>query len=61
MNAWTGWALAALGVAVGWTQWGGQGVVLATTVVVFWLLLQFSRSVRVMSRSEEHTSELQSH
>ena len=53
MNAWTGWALAALGIAVGWTQWGWQGVVLATTVIVFWLLLQFSRSVRVMSQAAQ--------
>ena len=53
MNAWTGWALAALGVAVGWTQWGWQGVVLASTVIVFWLLLQFSRSVRVMSQAAQ--------
>ena len=53
MNAWTGWALAALGVAVGWTQWGWQGVVLAVTLIVFWLLLQFSRSVRVMSQAAQ--------
>ena len=43
-----GWALAALAVAVGYVQWGWQGVVLAATVVVFWLLLQFSRALRVL-------------
>jgi phosphatidylglycerophosphate synthase len=53
MNAWTGWALAALGLVVGWTQWGWQGVVLAVTLIIFWLLLQFSRSVRVMSQAAQ--------
>jgi hypothetical protein len=48
MNARWGWALAVLAVAVGAWQWGWQGVVLAITVVVFWLLLQFSRALRVM-------------
>jgi hypothetical protein len=48
MNAAVGWALAATAVAVAWLQWGWQGVVLAITVVVFWLLLQFSRSLRVL-------------
>lgn len=48
MNAIWGWALAVLAVAVGWMQWGWRGVFLAVTVIVFWLLLQFSRAVRVM-------------
>ena len=48
MSAIIGWGLAAAGVAVGWIQWGWQGVVLAVTIIVFWLLLQFSRAVRVM-------------
>ena len=41
-----GWSLGSLAVAVGYVQWGWQGVVLAVTLVVFWLLLQFSRGVR---------------
>ena len=41
-----GWGLGSLAVAVGYIQWGWQGVVLAITLVVFWLLLQFSRGVR---------------
>ncbi len=41
-----GWGLGSLAVAVGYVQWGWQGVVLAITLVVFWLLLQFSRSLR---------------
>lgn len=43
-----GWALAALALAVGYAQWGWQGAVLAVTVIVFWLLLQFSRALRVL-------------
>jgi hypothetical protein len=48
MNPWFGWALAALFVALAWQQYGWQGVLFAFTVVVFWLLLQFSRTMRVM-------------
>jgi hypothetical protein len=48
MNATWGWALALAAVVLGWLQWGWRGVLLAVTVVVFWLLLQFSRAVRVM-------------
>lgn len=48
MNPVLGWALAVLAVAVGYASWGWQGVVLAITVVVFWMLLQFSRVLRVM-------------
>jgi hypothetical protein len=47
-NPLIGWALAAVAVAVGYLQWGWQGVVLAVTVIVFWLLLQFSRALRVL-------------
>jgi hypothetical protein len=43
-----GWALAAAAMTVGWLQWGWRGVVLAVTVIVFWLLLQFSRALRVL-------------
>ncbi len=48
MNPAIGWTLAVLAVAVGFAAWGWQGVVLAITVVVFWMLLQFSRVLRVM-------------
>lgn len=48
MNAAIGWALAALAVSVGYAQWGWPGVVLAVTVIVFWLLLQLSRALRVL-------------
>jgi hypothetical protein len=43
-----GWALAVGAIAAGWVGWGWQGVVLAITVIVFWLLLQFSRALRVL-------------
>ena len=51
MNPWIGWALAALAFFVGWRAWGWQGVVLAFSVVAFWLLLQFTRISRVMRRA----------
>lgn len=49
MNApWIGWALAVAAIAVGYAGWGWRGVVLGLTVVVFWMLLQFSRALRAM-------------
>ena len=51
MNASWGWALAALAVVVGWMQWGWQGVLMAVTLITFWLLLQFNRAVRVMRQA----------
>ena len=48
MSPIVGWSLAALGIAAGYVGWGWPGVVLGVTVVVFWLLLQFSRSLRVL-------------
>jgi hypothetical protein len=46
--AWLGWGLAATAVAVGYAGYGWPGVVLALGVVVFWLLLQFSRALRAL-------------
>jgi hypothetical protein len=48
VNAILGWALAAGAIAAGWLAWGWPGVALGVTVVVFWLLLQFSRTLRVL-------------
>lgn len=48
MNPVVGWCLAVAAVAMGYTGYGWKGVALAFSVVVFWLLLQFSRSLRVM-------------
>ncbi len=39
------------GIAAGYVGWGWQGVVLGITVIVFWLVLQFSRSLRVLQRA----------
>jgi hypothetical protein len=43
-----GWVLAAVAVALGYARWGWPGVALAVTLIVFWLLLQFSRALRVL-------------
>lgn len=48
VSAMIGWGLAVLGIAAGYVGWGWPGVVLGVTLVVFWLLLQFSRSLRVL-------------
>ena len=48
MNAWIGSALALAALVMGGVLMGWQGVVLVLTVIVFWLLLQFSRLMRVM-------------
>lgn len=48
LQALIGWALAVAAIAIGWVQWGWQGVVLAATMIVFWLLLQFSRALRTL-------------
>ncbi|WP_428420645.1 hypothetical protein [Methylibium sp.] len=46
-----GWALAGAAVLVGYWVHGWPGVVLAVTLTAFWLLLQFSRALRVMRRA----------
>jgi hypothetical protein len=48
MNDKLGWALAGLAFVVGYIGWGWRGLVLALTVVVFWMLLQFSRTLRLL-------------
>ena len=47
-NPIVGWGLAAVAIGIGYLQWGWPGVVLAFTMIVFWLLLQFSRALRVL-------------
>ncbi len=51
MNAILGWSLAASAVALGWWQYGWRGVVLAVSMIVFWLLLQFSRALRAVKNA----------
>ena len=53
MNPVIGWSLAVLAVALAWMQWGWPGVLLAVSVIVFWLLLQFSRVLRVMRQAAQ--------
>ncbi len=48
MNPWIGWSLALIALVAGWQIYGWPGIVLAFTVIVFWLLLQFTRISRVM-------------
>ena len=48
-----GWLLAALGVAAGYWSYGWPGVLLGITVVVFWLLLQFSQALRQMKAAAQ--------
>lgn len=42
------WGLALAAFVVGYVGYGWAGVALAFTAVTFWLLLQFSRAVRVL-------------
>ena len=53
MNPLLGWALAALFVFASWHAYGGAGVAFAVSGIVFWLLLQFNRTMRVM-RNASH-------
>jgi hypothetical protein len=51
MSARLGWALAACLVALAGSLQGWRGALLAVTVVVFWLLLQFGQAMRTMRRA----------
>ena len=46
-----GWALAVTALVAGYVGYGWPGVLLALTVIVFWLLMQFSRALRTMRRA----------
>ena len=51
MSPQLGWLLAAVGLVAGYRAYGWPGVMLALTVVVFWLLLQFSRALRALRKA----------
>ncbi|MFT7722723.1 MAG: hypothetical protein QM788_07815 [Roseateles sp.] len=51
MNAWLGALLAAAALVAGGAFFGWKGVVFATTGIVFWLLLQMSRLLRLMQKA----------
>ncbi|MBT9491221.1 MAG: hypothetical protein IV107_02500 [Paucibacter sp.] len=53
MNTWIGSALAVVAFVLGGVLWGWKGVILALSVVVFWLLLQFGRLMRIMRAASE--------
>lgn len=53
MQAVIAWLLAAAALAGGYLSYGWPGVMLAVTCIVFWLLLQFNRTLRVMRRAGE--------
>ncbi|MCV2350690.1 hypothetical protein [Paucibacter sp. Y2R2-4] len=53
MNTWIGSALALAALISGGLLYGWKGVILALTVVVFWLLLQFAKLMRIMRIASE--------
>lgn len=53
MNTWIGAALALAAFILGGVFFGWQGVVLALTGVIFWLLLQFTQLMRVMRMAKD--------
>ena len=53
MNPVIGWTLALIAAALAWQSCGWQGLVFAATVIVFWLLLQFSRALRAMKNAAD--------
>ena len=51
MNPIVGWLLAAVLAFASWRAYGLPGLAMAFSVIVFWLLLQFNRAVRVMKNA----------
>ncbi len=51
MNPIVGWALAGAALLAGWQSYGWHGLVLAVTLIVFWLVLQFNRALRIMKNA----------
>lgn len=50
-RGWFAWMLAVAAIGAGYASYGWPGVALAGTVIVFWLLLDFSRAMRAMRRA----------
>ena len=48
MNPIVGWVLAAVLLVAAWQGYGQKGLALGVTLIVFWLVLQLNRSIRVM-------------
>ena len=53
MNPIIGWVLAAVLAVASYQAYGWQGLALAVSVIVFWLLLQFNRAMRVMKNAAD--------
>jgi hypothetical protein len=51
VNARLGWLLAALFAFAAWRAYDLAGLAFAASAIVFWLLLQFNRAVRVMKNA----------
>lgn len=51
MNSVVGGVLVVLALGIGWRSYGWPGVLLAVTVTVFWLMLEFSRAMRAMKNA----------
>ncbi len=51
MNRWIVWTVAVVAIALAYARFGWQGAVAAVTLSVFWLLLQFSRVMRVLRQA----------
>lgn len=51
VRTWAERALALLALAVGYAVWGWRGLALALTMIVFWLLLQLTRTLRLLRRA----------
>jgi len=53
VNGRVGWTIAGVGLVVASLAWGLRGTALAVSVIVFWLLLQLTRSMRVLRRAAD--------
>ena len=53
MSPMVGWALAAAALVAGYVGYGWPGVLLGLSVVLFWLLLQFSRTMQLMRKTAQ--------
>ena len=53
MNPILGWALAAALAVASFEAYGWPGLAMAVSAIVFWLLLQFNRAVRVMKNAAD--------
>jgi ABC-type protease/lipase transport system fused ATPase/permease subunit len=48
LPTWLAWSLAVFAVLAGYALHGWLGVLLAFTIIVFWLLMQFNRAMRTL-------------